>query len=246
VSGLIVALRYLTLVPLPGAHAGPPALGRAAGWFPVVGIGLGAFLLAVDVLARVIFPPLLAALVVVGAWKLATGGLHLDGLADCADGLAGRSPEDRLAIMRDTRIGAFGTAALILVLMLDAVALSGIGTATRWRVLLVVPAIARAAPALLGRVLPAARPDGLGAAFHAGLGAASAAVALAVALVAAVTALGLLGVIVVCAAWLVALLLGSVMTGRLGGVTGDVHGAAIELSELTALLTVAAWVNVGP
>lgn len=245
-SGLLVALRYLTLVPLPGAHVGPGALGRAAGWFPVVGLVLGAFLLAVDVLARVIFPPLLAALVVVGAWKLATGGLHLDGLADCADGLGGPDPEGRLAIMRDARIGAFGTAVLILVLMLDAVALSGIGTASRWRVLLVVPAIARAAPALLGRVLPVARPNGLGAAFHAGLGATPAAMALAVAFAAAVAALGLLGVIVVCAAWLVALLVGSVMTGRLGGVTGDVHGAAIEIAELTALLTVAAWAHVKP
>ena len=245
-SGLLVALRYLTLVPVPGTHAGPGALGRATGWFPVVGVALGAFLLAVDVLARVIFPPLLAALVVVGAWKLATGGLHLDGLADCADGLGGSDPEGRLAIMRDARIGAFGATALILVLMLDAVALSGIGSASRWRVLLVVPAIARAAPALLGRVLPVARPDGLGVAFHAGLGAAPAAAAIALAFAAAVAALGLLGVIVVCAAWLAALLVGSVMTGRLGGVTGDVHGAAIEIAELTALLTVAAWAHVKP
>ena len=245
-SGLVLAFRYLTLVPLPGAHAGPGALGRAAGWFPVVGLALGAFLLAVDVLARVIFPPLLAALVVVGAWKLATGGLHLDGLADCADGLAGRDRAQRLAIMRDARIGAFGTAALVFVLVLDAVALSGIATVTRWRMLLVVPAIARAAPALLGRVLPAARPDGLGAAFHAGLGAGRAAVALAAALGAAVAALGLLGLILVCAAWLVALLVGSVMAGRLGGVTGDVHGAAIEMAELAALLTAAAWTHVRP
>lgn len=245
-SGLLAALRYLTLLPLPGAHAGPRALGRAAGWFPLVGLALGAFLMAVDVLARVMFPSLLAALVVVGTWKLATGGLHLDGLADCADGLAGRDADQRLAIMRDARIGAFGTAALILVLMLDAVALSAIPAAGHWRVLLAVPAIARSAPALLGRVLPAARPDGLGAAFHAGLGVGSAAAALAVAFVASVAALGLLGVIVVCAAWLVTLLVGSVMTSRLGGVTGDVHGAAIEIAEMAALLTVAAWAHVKP
>jgi adenosylcobinamide-GDP ribazoletransferase len=246
VSGLGVALRYLTLVPVRGPHAGPEALGRAAAWFPVVGVLLGGFLAAVDALARLSLPPLAAALVVVGAWKLATGGLHLDGLADCADGIAGRSPEDRLAIMRDARIGAFGAAALTLVLMLDAAALSGIGPAASWRTLLVAPAAARAAPALLARLLQVARPGGLGAAFRAGLSRARAGAALAVALAIAVSGLGLLGVIVVCAAWLVALLVGATMAARLGGVTGDVHGAAIELAELAALLTVAAWTHLRP
>ena len=245
-SGLGVALRYLTLVPLPGRHAGPGALGRAVVWFPVVGLLLGAGLVAVDALARVMFPALLAALLVVGAWKVATGGLHLDGLADCADGLAGRDPAHRLAIMRDSGIGAFGASALVLVLAVDAVALSGIGDPSRWRVLLVVPALARAAPALLGRLLPPARPDGLGAAFRAGLRGARVATAVTIALVVAVAALAGFGLVVVCSGWIVALLVGRVMSGRLGGVTGDVHGAAVEMAEMSALLAAAAWTHLRP
>ena len=106
-TGLILAVRYLTIVPLPGRAAhNVDALGRAAGWFPIVGLGLGLVLVGVERVASVLFPSLLAALLTVTAWKVLTGGLHLDGLADCLDGLVGRDAEHRLSIMRDSRIGA--------------------------------------------------------------------------------------------------------------------------------------------
>src|SRR5688500_6964963 len=100
---LVNAVRYLTILPLPGvpSHEGP---GAAAVWFPLVGCVIGVLLAATDRVAIVLFAPLLAALVTVTIWKLVTGGLHLDGLADCLDGLAGRDPAQRLAIMRDSRI----------------------------------------------------------------------------------------------------------------------------------------------
>ncbi|MGH3117935.1 MAG: adenosylcobinamide-GDP ribazoletransferase, partial [Gaiellales bacterium] len=119
-SGLLLAVRYLTVVPVPGrAHAPVARLGRAAVWFPLIGLGLGGALVAIDRLTAWIFPPLLGALLTVTVWKLATGGLHLDGLADCLDGLVGRDPAQRLAIMHDSRIGAFGAVGLILFLFLE-------------------------------------------------------------------------------------------------------------------------------
>lgn len=246
-SGLVTAARYLTIVPVPGpAHVPMDALGRAAAWFPIVGIGLGVVLAVTDRLAGWLFPPLLGALVTVTVWKLVTGGLHLDGLADCLDGLMGRDPEHRLAIMRDSRIGAFGAMGLILFLMLEIVALAELPPAVRSRVLLTAPVIGRATPALLARLLRPARPDGQGAAFHSGLGARPVPIGLAVALAVAGLALGWLGVATVLAGLAAALAVAAFVARRLGGVTGDVLGAAVEVSELAVLLTVAAWLTARP
>ena len=94
-TGLALAVRFLTIVPLPGRTAHDvDALGRAAVWFPVVGLGIGFVLVGVERVTSVLFPSLLAALLTVTAWKVLTGGLHLDGLADCLDGLVLRGEEE--------------------------------------------------------------------------------------------------------------------------------------------------------
>lgn len=241
---LVLAARYLTIVPVPGAgHAGLGEIGRAAAWFPVVGLALGGVLAITERLTGRLFPPLLAALLVVTMWKILSGGLHLDGLADCLDGLAGGGAARRLAIMRDSRIGAFGVVGLILFLFLEIAALAEIAPATRWRALLVVPAIGRATPVLLARLYPPARPDGHGAAFSAGVGRLAAPVAALVALAVAVAMLGVLGVVVTAMAFLAALGFASLVTRGLGGITGDVLGGGVETAELAALLTIAAWMH---
>jgi adenosylcobinamide-GDP ribazoletransferase len=241
VSGLVLAVRYLTIVPVPGrAHGGLRALGGAAAWFPVVGAGIGLALVAVDLVVTRVFPPLLAALLVVTAWKLVTGGLHLDGLADCLDGLVGRDREHRLAIMRDSRIGAFGAVGLILFLLLVVAAVSELTPGTRWRALLAAPVLGRATPAVLAALFPAARHDGHGADFRAGLGRLAAPLGGAVALAVAVLALGPAGIVAGAAALLVAVALGAVLVRRLGGITGDALGAAVEMAELAVLLTASA------
>jgi adenosylcobinamide-GDP ribazoletransferase len=180
-------------------------------------------------------------LLTVTAWKLLTGGLHLDGLADCLDGLVGRDPAHRLAIMRDSRIGAFGAIGLIFFLLLEIVALAELAPALRTAALIAAPTIARATPALLGRLFRPARPDGQGAAFHGGVAASAVAVGVAVALTAATIALGWLGVAALAAGMAAAVALGAFVARRLGGITGDVLGACLEIAELAVLLTVSAW-----
>lgn len=241
-SGLLLAARYLTIIPLPGGRHGPSSrLGRAVAWFPVVGLGLGALLAAADWLTARWFSPLLAALLTVTAWKLLTGGLHLDGLADCLDGLAGRDREQRLAIMRDSRIGTFGAVGLILFLMLELVTVAEAAATWRWRALLVIPAIGRAAPPLLARWFPPARADGQGAAFAGGVGVAGALLAVVIAAAAAVAVLGAGGFVAALSGMVAALAAGRFFAGRLGGLTGDVLGAGVEVAELVALLAVLAW-----
>ena len=233
-----MAVRYLTIVPIPGAptREGP---GAAAAWFPVVGLAIGALLVVVDRVASAYFAPLLAALLTVTAWKLVTGGLHLDGVADCLDGLVGKDPAHRLSIMRDSRIGAFGAVGLILFLLLEVAAVSGIDAPVRWQALLVAPVVGRAMSPLLARIFPAAS-SGHGASFRAELGTVGPVLATFLAFVVAIGVLGAAGVLALVIAVALMTAVGGFMTRRLGGVSGDVHGAVVELAELVVLLVVAA------
>ena len=246
-GSLILALRFLTVVPVPGREsAGPPALGRAAWWFPVVGLMLGGvlalFALAVDAL----FPPLVAATLLLTGWKVATGGIHLDGLADSLDGLAGRDPARRLAIMRDSRIGVFGATGLVLFCLLAVSALAALSPSLRLRLLVLAPVIGRVAPVLAGAwVAPATPGQGLGAAFVAGLSRWAGLVHVAAVGALAAWLLGTWGVAVAAAGWSVALLAGTLVARRLGGLTGDVLGAVVEIAELGALLAAAAAAHRG-
>jgi adenosylcobinamide-GDP ribazoletransferase len=246
VTSLALALRYLTIAPIPaGPHLEPTTLGRAAAWFPLIGLAIGLVVAGGERVIGALFPPVLDALLTVTLWKLLTGGLHLDGLADCLDGLMGKDVAERLRIMRDSRIGAFGAIGLILFLLLEVAAVSELAGASRWRVLVVAPAVARAATPLVSWVFPPATPFGQGATFRTGLTGRRVGVAAVLGVVIPVTVLGLAGLVACVLAAGACLGLGWFATRRLGGVTGDVLGAAIETAELTVLLTVVAW-SVGP
>ena len=243
-SGALLAVCYLTIVPLARRRqATMRDLGAAAPWFPVVGAVLGSGLAAFDMLGVRMFPPLLSALLTVTAWKVLTGGLHLDGLADCLDGFGGQTPDERRAIMHDSRIGSFAAIGLILFLMLEVTALGELPRDARWGALVAAPTIGRAVPALLARLLAAARGAGHGARFSAGVSALAAPVALGVALVVAAAVLGGAGIVALAAGGGAAVALGAWLARRLDGVTGDVLGACVEVAELTVLLTLAAWTH---
>ena len=147
--------------------------------------------------------------------------------------------------MRDSRIGAFGAIGLILFLLLEVAAVSELSPAARWRAFAAAPALARAMPPLIAWIFPLATPLGQGAMFRSGLTRARVAVALALGGAITVAALGLAGLLVVALALMASLGLGRLYTGRLGGVTDDVLGAAIETAELIVLLTIVAWTR-GP
>lgn len=242
-----LALGFLTTLPVPRAAQSAPRpgdLGRAAVWFPLVGLGLGALLLGADGVGRWLFPPLLAGALVVAFWAALTGGLHLDGLADCGDGLlAATSPERRLEIMRDPRLGAFGGLSLILFVLLKVLAVAALPAGDWWvraLPLLLAPVAGRWLLLLAARQ-PNARPGGLGADFALGLR--PAALWLAGAATLLLTLLGgARGLVALALAHFLALLIFRAARARLGGVTGDVFGLTVELTELTVLLTFAAQV----
>jgi adenosylcobinamide-GDP ribazoletransferase len=239
VTRLVNAARYLTILPIPGvrhSHEGP---GAAAGWFPVIGLLIGTLLAGVDRVATALFAPLLAALVTVTMWKLVTGGLHLDGLADCLDGLAGRDPVQRLAIMHDSRIGAFGATGLVLFLLLEIAAVTGIDPRARTGALVLAPVVGRSLTPIVGRVFPPIGA-GHGASFRADLRGWMPIVAGVLALAVAGVSMGGAGLLALGLGAAIGIAFAALMTRRLGGVNGDVHGAVIELSEVVVLLTAAA------
>ena len=240
---LASAVRFLTVVPIPSRRPeSPEALGRSQAYFPLVGLGLGLALVGIDQGLERVLPEAPRAWLVVLALATLTGGMHLDGLADSADGLLGArgsTSEERLAIMRDGRVGAYGALALIAVLFLKWSALLSLSHGLRSEALLLAPCLGRATIVAGARVFPYARADGLGLAVHQAAGGAPLAAASAVALGAAGVLMGWGGLVIAATVIATALVAGSWASRRLGGVTGDVHGALVEVSETLTLLLVA-------
>lgn len=235
---LALAFSFLTVLPAPQTPYQPGALGRAGRWFPAVGLVIGGLLAGSHWLLAHLFPPLLAAGLTVTLWAALTGGLHLDGLADCCDGLlAAATRERRLDIMRDPRTGAFAVIGLALFLLLKVSTLAALPTATA--PLLLAPTWARWLLLWVARQ-PLARPSGLGADFAAGLSSRSQGWALILPLAVLFgfpTSHAFLSVVAAAGVtWFVI----RVVHSRLGGVTGDVYGLVVELSELAILLVCAA------
>jgi adenosylcobinamide-GDP ribazoletransferase len=236
--GLSAAAAFLTLLPeSPRVAPGGPDVARGAWAFPAVGALLGCVVGAVALTCAEALPPLAAGALGALAGALATGGLHLDGLADSADGLGGRSPERALEIMRDHSVGAYGSAAISLDLVLRTVLIAALLEGGKALAALVVAgAVARAAVLVLPLWLPYARKaPGLGAVLSAQPSGRRAAVGIAIAAVFSVAILGLQGLPVLACTALIVFGVGLLARRRLGGVTGDVLGASIELSELATL-----------
>ncbi len=237
IRGLVTAIRFLTIVPVPGrALEGPEALGRAAGWFPLVGLILGGVLWLLDRGLGLVLEPSLSGLFVLLAWKLLTGGIHLDGLADSLDGLSGRDPAGRLAIMRDGRVGTYGALGLVFVLLATYAVLHDLVVSTfRGAALVLAPAVGRLAPLLLARTFAPAG-GGSGAAF---MGAVPWTVLVLGAIPVTVAALALSGpwgLLLAAVGLAVAWAAAGFFSRRLGGLTGDVLGAAVELAEFAVLV----------
>lgn len=212
----------------------PGDSGRAALWYPLVGLIIGGLTWLSWKAALMVFAPLVAGVITLTVWIALSGGLHLDGLADCCDGLlASTTPEKRLEIMKDPRLGTFGGIGLLLVLMLKAAALSSLAPAAGLGILLAA-SLSRWCLLPAG-FMPIARPGGLGADFASGLrpgfilGGAILPFGLAI-------LLGNPGLWATLAALLTAASVLWLAKTRINGVTGDVFGMLVEVTETAVLL----------
>lgn len=237
------ACGFLTLVAAPGAgDATPQRVAASLYLFPAVGLLIGALSVAAGVAAFHLFGTPVHAVVAVAAGAVVTGGLHLDGLADTSDAMCSwRDRARRLEIMKDSRIGAMGVIALVLVISLKIAALLALG-GHWWVGALLAPAFGRWAAVYGITRFPAAKPDGLGSAVQS--------VAPGRQLERAGVLMALMALPLVFRGPWYAVLPGAVVavamihwlaarvSTSLGGLTGDVYGALSETGEVAALLVV--------
>ncbi|MEX0762889.1 MAG: adenosylcobinamide-GDP ribazoletransferase [Dehalococcoidia bacterium] len=245
-NGLLAAIRLLTVIPIGNGATDARSIAQSPAFFPVVGLAIGAAMAVVNWSAALVLPGLPAAALAVAAGVALTGAIHIDGLADTFDGLfGGRTPQRRLEIMRDPAIGTFGATAVGLLLILKWSAVSSMGGPHAWAAIALAPMLGRLAAVTVMASFPYARPEGLGTAYSGGAAWALAGAA-AFSTIGAVALLGPWAMIVLGAAGAMAFATGRFASSRLGGgVTGDVYGAVVELTEAAALLLLSALLLTG-
>ena len=223
-----------------GAH--PPYLARAHRVFPLLGAAIGALIgLVYLALLATGIPALAAAALALGASALLTGGLHEDGLADLADGFGGgRDKAAKLEIMRDSRLGTYGALALLVSFVAKMAALAALPHSAVVAGLVAAHALARGALPALAAIMPGARSDGLATS----AGRVEPAVATTAAMLALLIAFVCLppgaAFMTTAAAALGAAAVAVLAKRQIGGITGDVLGAAEQVGETAVLLVLAA------
>lgn len=232
---LILALQFITRLPLPAIAASEADFAGAIRWFPAAGLVVGAVVAGAGRIAVGIDPWAGALLALIG-WVAVTGALHLDGLGDIADA-SGAAHADRArlsAVLADPHIGSFGVVAIVLqmlakLVLLRLVLLRLVLVTGPWWALIVVPVLARIGPLVWTLSLPPLHA-GLGTRFRGAIGWGHVAAWSLPVAGAAILAPGLGAGALAIALWRLWLL------SRIGGISGDGHGAGIELVESACLL----------
>ena len=232
-------LGFLSVIPLPRrAHGMPSAVTLAC--FAPAGLLLGGIVAGLDVVLAPVLSVGARSAVLLAALAGLCGAMHLDGLMDSADGLYGATDRARrLEIMRDSRVGGYGVAAAVVVLLVQYGALTSLDT-RRPLALLGALGLSRAASALALGVARPARPDGLGSVFSVDGRRIAGVIALGTAAAVTVVLCGWRGVAASGVALAATLAVVTVFHRHVGGMTGDGFGAVVELSLAGALLCLAA------
>jgi adenosylcobinamide-GDP ribazoletransferase len=238
ITPFFLALQFLTRIPVPiNLVVSNEQWGKTVLFYPLVGLIIG-HLLALIVILLPENSVTLQAAIVLTFWVLITGGLHLDGLADCADAWAGSldNPQRSLEIMKDPRSGAIAVVTLILVLLLKWTALSELLRQQDFLShLIIIPVLGRCA--ILGLMLSTnyVSRHGLGEKLNAYLPKAA---ATAILLISMIVGFYIMGYGSLIFAILIIFSIRLLSQQRLGGVTGDVYGASVELVETGLLIAV--------
>jgi adenosylcobinamide-GDP ribazoletransferase len=240
----LAAVRFLTILPLPASGDNDEAhLSRSVPFFPLVGLLIGLIVATFDLGLSRLFSPLLAGVLVVIALIAVSGGLHVDGLADTADGFFSSRPRGKiLEIMRDSRTGPMGVTALVCVISLKIAAVGSIEVESRWSAILMMPLAGRCALVAMLALLPYAREEGgLATVFQRNRSIFHAAWAMGVLALVGWLSAGTGGLAMAAVSIAGMLILSAMAYSRIGGLTGDTLGATCEIVEaLPALVAVAA------
>lgn len=240
-KSFLLALQFLTRLPLPAVHCDDPRLfGRSMLFYPLVGVLIGLLLVGLAVPLAGVSPVLAAALLLL-VWVFVTGALHLDGLADSADAwLGGHGDRERsLAIMKDPRSGPAAVVVLVCLLLAKYAALQVLLAGGDWRMLGAAPMLGRLALPALFLTTPYVRAGGLGSVLAENMPRISAVLVVLLGLLAFGLWLGRWSAAPIVSAILAFIWLRHLMIRRLGGTTGDTAGAMVEIVELSVLAAAA-------
>lgn len=234
---IIAAFQFLTIFPtLIKRMFTSHEMGRAVGWFPLVGVALGLAVYGVNHSARLIFPASVSAALTLLGWVIFTRAFHLDGFMDTCDGLfGGWTPERRLEIMKDSRMGAFGVAGGVLVLLTEYAALHS--SLNLFPALLLSATLGRWVSPLVIYTFPYAREDGLGNEMKRNVNIQQIILAtLITGITAWFAAGGWLGLALMLGTALIGFLVALYAMRLLPGLTGDIYGTVTTLVEMSVLV----------
>ena len=212
----------------------------------MVGLIIGFILTGLSWILRFVLPQGIANALLLVVLVILTGALHLDGLADTCDGLAGhKTAEDRWRIMRDSRVGGFGVIGIVLILLVKYVSLNSIPGTLMMVSLVLVPVVGRWTMTYAIFAYPYARPSGLGQVFKEGTRWPEFIVATIVTIVVATLSMRLIGLAMLAIIWLIVVVLAAYFKKTFAGLTGDNYGAINEISEASVLILVNVFVHSG-
>lgn len=243
----LIALKYLTTIPLPlRCQLNPRVMGGSTLFFPLVGLVIGLILAALGCLLKLLLPPALVNVLVVGAMVAISGARQLDGLAHTADGLVGHaSREVRLQIMDDRRIGSFGIIAVAALLLLKYIALDSLPQGLWLATLIYFPVLGRWAMVYVVFCFRNAQRLGPDSDFKQGIRWYSLLAATLIAMAVTFSLAKLPGLVVMLGVLVAVALLALYLRERFGGLTIPVYGAVGEFAEVAALVMVSLMVHVG-
>lgn len=236
-KSLLLALQFLTVIPLKIKAANEAEISRAQIYFPAVGLILGLILGLVNIFLSVLeFPQFAINIILVALLAILTGGLHLDGLADTADALlSGKDKDGMLSIMRDAHIGAMGVISLICIMLLKIAFLSSLNMQSKIMPLVLMCILSRWALVFVIFLFPYARQEGKAKVFKEGASLKITALSTVITLVLVLLAGQLKGLLVFAAVAPTAYLTAKAISRKFDGLTGDTLGAINEITELTVL-----------
>lgn len=240
---IIAAFQFLTIFPtLIKRMFTSREMGQAVAWFPLVGIALGMLLYAVHHAAQLIFPANVSAALTIFAWVIFTRAFHLDGFMDTCDGLfGGFTPERRMEIMKDSRMGAFGVAGGVLVLLTQHAALASLDASSSlstsfWPALVLSTTLGRWASPLVIYAFPYAREDGLGIEMKRNVGLQEVMIATSITVIVSWFVFGWMGIALMAGSAMVGWLVARYAMRLLPGLTGDIYGTVTIVVETLILL----------
>lgn len=236
--GLLAAVQFLTIIPV-RRQISPEAVGRSIGYFPVVGIIIGLILAGLSWLLGLLLPPALVSVLLIVSLVVISGALHLDGLIDTCDGIAGhKTPEERWQVMHDSRAGGFGVIGAACLLLVKYVSLNSVPPGLLITTLVLMPVVSRWAMVYAVFAYPYARPSGLGKVFKQGATWRRLMMATIVTLVVAIVLFQSAGVVIMFGIWVIVVVMAAYLKPKFSGLTGDIYGAINEVAEASVLILV--------